>query len=113
MITHKMKKYFISASVLLVLSGTLYPAHAITGVTLGKHAACFSKTQLEELLSYVASNDFEAYKQMIYSGECISLKSGVEVDVETHGILGTIVTIRLKGQRVKLWTVREEVEILE
>jgi hypothetical protein len=73
------------------------------------YSACVSKDDLDRMIKYAAQNDVDAIQDLLNSNRCIAMSGGVEVFLESAGVLSGVVQIRPKGQEGIVWTVREAI----
>ena len=73
-----------------------------------------TKEQLDDIFMYVNSKDMPALEkymnQLISSGNGGYLKSGLEVEVVETADFASVVKIRLVGDTIQCWTVREAIQ---
>jgi len=73
-----------------------------------------TKEQLDDIFMYVNSKDMPALekymKQLINSGNGGYLKPGLEVEVVETADFASVVKIRLVGDTIQCWTVREAIQ---
>ena len=73
-----------------------------------------TKEQLDDIFMYVNSKDMPALEkymnQLINSGNGGYLKSGLEVEVVETADFASVVKIRLVGDTIQCWTVREAIQ---
>lgn len=81
-------------------------AHALVGTTVDGFAACFSKSDVEDLVKYSVAKDQASFNALLAAKRCIILKGGVTVTItESPGVFGTLTQFAIEA--VKMWTVRE------
>lgn len=96
----------VMAVVLLLFAGD---SHALRATTVGGHSACFSKTDLKDLIQFAVDKDDASFQAYLRSSKCILLKKGFVVTiVKGPGLIGWSTQFAYNG--VKLWTVREALE---
>jgi hypothetical protein len=94
---------------LVVLCLLSIDVYAMSGVTKGGHAVCFSKEWLEDMVSFVAAKDRASFESHIDSKKCFIVNEGLRVTVtESPGMFGRTTGFVYKG--VKLWTVRHALD---
>ena len=64
---------------ILFLNGWTSNAQAAT--TKDGYAACWSKSDYDELMQMASRRDQRGFSHMMDSGKCLSLKGGIEVSV--------------------------------
>lgn len=81
-------------------------AHAFSGISKGGHAACLTKSWLDDMVSFAVAKDLGSFQAYIDTQKCVILKQGLRVTVtESPGIFGGTTGFVFQG--IKLWTVRE------
>ena len=73
-----------------------------------------TKEQLDDIFMYINSKDMPALKkymnQLINSGDGGYLKPGLEVELVDTADFASVVKIRLVGDTIQCWTVREAIQ---
>lgn len=73
-----------------------------------------TKEQLDEIVMYVNSKDMPALEkymnQLINSGNGGYLKPGLEVEIVDTADFASVVKIRIVGDTVQAWTIREAIQ---
>ena len=73
-----------------------------------------TKEQLDDIFMYINSKDMPALKKymnkLINSGDGGYLKPGLEVEVVDTADFASVVKIRLVGDTIQCWTVREAIQ---
>mgnify|MGYP006866710402 CR=1 FL=1 len=102
----EMKKIVIIVLSVVTLLISSSPALALRATTTGGHVACFSESDLDDMVSFAVSNDKASFDAYIRMGKCLVVKKGLDVTVtKSPGIFGTKVEFVFRG--IKLWTLRE------
>lgn len=93
--------------ILLVISGQ---ANASSAVTTENFPACAKKEWIEDIRKFVGSKDTNSFNAYINTGKCLILEKGLNVTItNSSGAFGGNIEFAYNG--VKLWTVREAIEI--
>lgn len=95
---------------MLMLFGLLsIHAYALSGTTKGGHVACLTEEWLDDVISFVASDDLDSLQAYLDSNKCVVLKKGLRVTVtEPPSMFGGTAVFVFQG--TKLWTIREALE---
>lgn len=81
-------------------------ALAMQGTTQQDYIACFAKSDLDDVISFVSAKDLASIDAYRRQNKCIMLKEGLTVTVtKSPGMFGGYVEFVYRG--IKLWTVRE------
>ena len=74
-------------------------------LTVGGNVACQSRSALDDVIKFVAAQDFASFNAYVNSNRCFILKDGLVVTVTTWpGVFGGKAEFAFRGQ--KFWTVR-------
>jgi len=104
------KKFFL-ISIMSLLISFLFIGHswAMKATTVKNMCACFTRGDVEDMMSFVASDDRASFAAYMIAGKCITLRGGIDVTVtKSPGVFGAYSEFVFQG--LKMWTVREGLE---
>ena len=79
-----------------------------TKTTKAGYIGAMTKANLDKVMSYISQGDDEAMNSMIKNQQAFQIKQGLKVYVESTS-WGTV-ELRLAGQTLTFWTVREAIK---
>ena len=91
---------------IIIISVSCSSAWALQGTTQKDYIACFNKSDLDDIITFVSVKDLASMNAYLMQHKCIMLSGGLTVTVtKSPGMFGGSVEFVYKG--LKLWTVRE------
>lgn len=99
---------------LLVAGAVISPPASAQGKVISRDSfGCVSEDYFDRLVTVSVSGDSRAFSQGLsaglISGQCISLKRGTLVQLESAGLFSGKIQVRPNGEMQSYWTIREAV----